>query len=87
MAAARAARLDEDVESDMGAILESLLTKGYSYDWILTKLDEKKESRDTYRSNPARILRHQGIDAGWQPGRRRYHKRAQPADIELFYYH
>lgn len=85
--AAKAARLDEDTTGDMTVILESLLAKGYKPAWIVSKLTEKKDSRDTYRSDLARKLRKQRIDAGWQPGRRRYHKRDQPADIELYYYH
>lgn len=85
--AAKAARLNEDVEGDFRIVLESLLAKGYKPAWIIRKLEEKKESRDTYRSPAAGVLRKQGKAAGWEPGRSRFFKRDQPADIELYYYH
>ena len=83
--AAKQARLDED--GDLEAILESLLSKGLTPQWIILKLREKEDSRDSYRSTLARELRKKGVDTGWQPGRRRYHARLQYADIEIYYYH
>jgi hypothetical protein len=84
--AAKASQLYED--GDIAIILDSLLAKGFSFKWILTKLTEKKESRDTYRAPENREARRRGDkDAGREPGRTRYYGRSQIADIELYYYH
>lgn len=83
--AAKQSWLDED--GDIDTILESLLSKGLKPGWIIVRLNEKRGSRVTYRTAFARAVRKKGIDAGWQPGRRRYHARLQYADIEIFYYH
>lgn len=85
--AAKQAHLPEDVDGDYTIVLESLLAKGYKPAWILKKLAEKRDSRDTYRSSAARIARAKGKSVGWDPGRPRYFARALPADIELYYYH
>lgn len=87
VAAAKRAKLDQDTNGHYDVILESLLAKGFTPSWIIDKLDEKADSRGTYRSTAARALRKQSVDAGWQPGRKRYHRRNVIADIELFYYH
>ena len=79
--------MDEDTTGDYTVVLESLLTKGFTPQWILDRLAEKKDSRDRYRSAIARGLRKRGSDAGWQPGRGRYKKRILVADIELYFYH
>lgn len=70
-------------------VLESLLSKGFKPQWILDKLAEKRNSRDTYRSVFAKALRKQfpTSDAGYNPGRKRFHARNQIADLELYYYH
>lgn len=86
--AAKAADLGKDVDGDYTVVLDSLLQKGYAPAWILQKLAEKKESRDTFLLAANVRARKQGHDmAGRQPGRRRYFGRSQPADIELYYYH
>lgn len=87
LAAAKAARLHEDVDYPISVILESLLVKGYKPEWIIRKLVEKKESRDTYRSKTAHQLRKSGDKRGWDPGRPRYFTRDIRADIEIFWYH
>lgn len=86
--AALAARLDSDLEhGDVNEVLESLLTKGFSYEWILNSLQDKKSVRDEFRSWAKRAMRRNNIESGWQPGRARYGSRNQMADIELYYYH
>lgn len=85
--AAKHAKLDEDVDGPMEAILENVLSKGFTPAWILHTLAEKAESRDTYRSKLARVQRTKSIAAGWEPGRGRYQRRNLVADIELYYYH
>lgn len=85
--AARAARLNEDVEGDWRIVLENLLAKGFTPTWIIERLEEKRDSRDTYRSVLARQQRKRNDPAGWAPGRPRYFKRTSPADIEIYYYH
>jgi hypothetical protein len=89
MRLAKASELGSEREPPVppDVILESLLSKGFTPDTILQWLREKKDSRDTYRSPVNRALRHRGIDAGYQPGRARYHNRDTYADIEVFYYH
>lgn len=85
--AAKRARLERD--GNVSDILDSLLSKGFKSTWILRKLEEKEDSRDTYLAPHNRMLRRTRInpDAGKQPGQRRYFGRPQYADIELFYYH
>lgn len=90
-AAAKASRMQRGLDegSNISDVLESLLGKGFKPQWIIDRLIEQKESRDTYLSPTARYMRrinpHQ--DAGYQPGRSRFHNRVMHADIELFYYH
>lgn len=76
-----------DPPGDPRVILDNLMSKGFTPAWIIRRLEWKVESRATYRTTLARSQRSQGIDAGWQPGRRRYFKRNIVADIELYYYH
>jgi hypothetical protein len=84
------ARMDEDPPAEnITTVLESLLAKGFKPSWIIARLEEKIDSRDTYRSRAAKLLRQQfpNEDYGYNPGRRRYYGRNFYADIELFYYH
>lgn len=89
----RKAAKDAGLEGDLtggdtvSGVLESLLRKGFSYEWILKRLIEKKESRDAYRDPVNVRLRAEGAHAGRQPGNERYHKRALHADIEIYFYH
>lgn len=86
--AALKAQLDKDLESgDVNEVLESLLMKGFKYEWILRNLETKEDSRSEYRSFIRRAMRRNHMDDGWEPGRTRYHNRNQMADIELYYYH
>ena len=90
-AAAKRAELDKDVDNpgDVDNILESLLSKGLTVDFILQKLGEKHDSRTIYRSWLKRRQRNERPfdDAGYNPGRQRYNGRVTHADIELYYYH
>lgn len=85
MKAARASELSPD--GDHGEILESLLSKGFQYEWILSELGRQQNARSQFRSAYRRALRRQGRDTGWQPGRTRYKRRVIHADIEIYYYH
>ena len=83
--AAKAAKLDQDVDH-IDVVLESLLVKGFSVEWILRRLDEKRDSRAQYRTTRKRSQRSAGDPNGWDPGRTRYFKRSYRADIELYWY-
>ena len=93
---AKKAELDKDLadpdthtSGDVTIVLVSLLSKGFSPQWILDRLAEKQDSRSTYRSRAAKLLRKQfpKMDWGWDPGRKRFYRRTLIADIELYYYH
>ena len=87
--AALASKLDLDLEHhDVSVVLESLLAKGFSYAWILQRLQEKEESRRLFKTQAKRRARYNRPkdDEGYNPGRRRYHARNQIADIEIYWY-
>lgn len=81
-AAAKRAQLENATE-----VLESLVQKGFTAEWILHELEQQYVARTEFRSAPRRAMRAQRIDAGWQPGRNRYKRRNLTADIEIYYYH
>jgi hypothetical protein len=89
LAAAARARLEEDTEGEpVSTILDSLLSKGLKPNWIIKTLDEKADSRDIYRSRINRARRRAGDKtAGTEPGRSRYLRRTQYADVEIYWYH
>lgn len=87
-AAAKRAELWRDVD-DTNQTIEKLFNLGFSYEWILHALQEKANSRSTFRTALMKALRKNNprADAGYNPGRARYKKRTPHAPRELFFYH
>lgn len=69
--------------------LENMLGKGFKPRWIIARLREKKDSRDTYHTAIKTAIRNRdrNDDRGYQPGRARYHARPLIADVEIYWYH